>query len=224
MKKTLQQNLTFTIPYILFLLIAGVFLFLNSKGNAHLILNQYRFEFCDYFFCYATFLGDFIAVIAVVLLLCFFRYRFALLVALSNIVAALITQLLKHTLFSDVERPKKFFEGIHNLNLVAGYENYLYNSFPSGHSTSAFATFFCLALILENRFLKFLMFITALTVGFSRIYLSQHFLNDVYAGSLIGVIISFIIYQFVFLSERTKNISWMDKSFLYKKRMAERMK
>lgn len=214
MKKTLFQNLAFIIPYILFLLIAEIFLFIHSKGKAHLILNQYRFEFCDYFFCYTTFIGDFSTVIAVVLLLCFFRYRFALLIAFSNIFSALITQLLKHTLFSEVVRPKKFFEGLQDLNLVAGHENYLYNSFPSGHSTSAFATFFCMALILENKFLKFLMFVIALIVGFSRVYLSQHFLNDVVAGSLVGVITSLVIYQFIFLSEKAKNIAWMEKSIL----------
>lgn len=217
MRKTLKENLAFFIPYFLFLLIAGVFLFIHSKGDAHLILNQYRFEFCDRFFCYATFLGDFIAVIVIVLFLCFFRYRFALLLALSNIIAAMATQLLKHTLFADVVRPKKYFEGLHDLNLVAGYENYLYNSFPSGHSTSAFATFFCLALIIESKFLKFLMFVIALTVGFSRIYLSQHFLNDVYAGSLIGVVFSFLAYQYLFLSKKNLHATWMDKSFLLRK-------
>ena len=101
---------------------------------------------------------------------------------------------------------------MNTLNLVPGFENYLYNSLPSGHSTSAFTTFLCLALIIENKAMKFGLFMMALTVGFSRVYLSQHFLNDVYAGSLIGVITSFLIYQFIFISERTKNALWMEKS------------
>ena len=212
MKKTLWQNSAFIIPYILFLLIAGIFLFLNSKGEAHLILNQYRFTFFDYFFFCATYAGDGIAVVALTLLLCFVKYRYAILVAASNSIAALLTQTLKHTLFADVVRPKKFFEGIAELNVVPYVENYLYNSFPSGHTTAAFATFFCGALLIENKWLKFLMFLIAVTIGFSRVYLSQHFLSDVYAGSLIGVITSLLMYQFVFISERTKNISWMEKS------------
>jgi membrane-associated phospholipid phosphatase len=111
-------------------------------------------------------------------------------------------------------RPKKFFEGLNTLNLVPGYENYLYNSFPSGHTTSAFTTFFCLALIIENKYIKFIMFGMALTIGFSRVYLSQHFLNDVYAGSLIGVITSIVTYWVIFLWERSANADWMEKSLL----------
>ena len=215
MKNTFKDNIAFFIPYLLFLVIAGIFLLLHSKADAHLILNQYRYSFGDVLFPYATWLGDLTAVIAVVFLLCFFKYRFALLVALSNIFSSLITQLLKHTLFADVDRPTKFFEGVAHLNLVPGYENYVYNSFPSGHSTSAFTTFFCLALIIKNKLAKFFMFILALTVGISRIYLSQHFLNDVYAGSLIGVIVSLLIYQYLFVMKG--NIEWMNKSILKRK-------
>lgn len=215
MKQLFRDNIAFFIPYLLFLLIAGIFLSLYSKGDAHLILNQYRYPVCDSFFCYATWLGDFTAVIIIVLLLCFFKYRFALLVGFSNIFSSVITQLLKHTLFSDIDRPTKFFEGVHKLNLVAGYENYLYNSFPSGHTTSAYTTFFCLALIIENKLLKFCMFLIAFTVGLSRVYLSQHFLNDVYAGSLIGVSVSIFTYQYLFLDKK-ENVNWMERSFLKK--------
>lgn len=216
MKKILWQNLAFIIPYLLFLLTAGIFLIVFPKGEVHLAINQFRFRFCDYFFYYATFLGDFIVVIVLALLLCLISYRFALLIALSNIFSSLIVQLLKHTLFSYVVRPKKFFEGAHDLNLVPGYENYIHNSFPSGHSTTAFTIFFCLALILKNKTLKFLMFVIAFTVGFSRVYLSQHFLNDVYAGSLIGVAIALLTYGYLF-SDRMSAIHWLDKSFLKNK-------
>ncbi|MBI4931424.1 MAG: phosphatase PAP2 family protein [Bacteroidetes bacterium] len=217
MKKTLLQNLAFLLPYLLFLISAGIFLSLHSKAEAHILLNQYRSEFLDYFFRYITFFGDFVTVIAVTFLLCLYKYRFAILVGGSNILSAGITQSLKHSIFDDVVRPKKFFEGMNTLNLVPGFENYLYNSFPSGHSTSAFTTFFCLALVVKNKMLKFLMFAIALTVGFSRVYLSQHFLNDVYAGSLIGVITSLAVYRFVFLSERPANAKWMENSLMNRK-------
>jgi len=214
MKKILQQNLAFLVPYLLFLLIAGIFLFLHSKGEAHLLINQFSFGFCDYFFYYATYIGDGITAVLVVILLCFVKYRYAILLAVSNIFSSGITQLLKRTLFEDVDRPVKFFEGGAHLKLVPWAENYIYNSFPSGHSTVAFTTFFCFALIIESKSLKFLMFFVALTIGFSRVYLSQHFLNDVYAGSIIGVLVSFFVYYFM---ERTKNSKWLEKSILKNK-------
>ena len=208
MKKIFQQNLLFLIPYFLFLLVAGIFLSIYSKGEAHLILNQWRNYFLDYFFYYTTFIGDGVAVVLITILLCFIRFRYALFMGLSNIISSLITQTLKQTFFSEYVRPKKFFEGVHQLNLVPWAENYSFYSFPSGHTTAAFATFFCLALIVKNKMLKFFMFLIALTVGLSRVYLSQHFLNDVYAGSLIGVTTAFIIYRIIFFSDKFINIKW----------------
>ena len=211
MKKILQRNLSFLIPYLLFLLIAGIFLSVYSKAEAHLIINRFSYVSCDYFFYYTTFLGDGITAVVLVILLCFVQFRYAVFVALSNIISSGITQLLKRTVFADVDRPVRFFEGGASLKLVPWAENYINNSFPSGHATVAFTTFFCFALILENRALKFLMFLVALAIGFSRVYLSQHFLDDVYAGSLIGVVISLLVYYFM---QKTKDISWMDRSIL----------
>lgn len=216
MKNTIRQNLAFLFPYFLFLLIAGGFLLSYSKGEAHLLINSCRFEFCDYFFFLATYIGDGIAVVCIVLLMCFYNYGYAAFIALSNIISAIITQTLKHTVFSDQVRPAKYFEGVAELKLIPWVENYFYNSFPSGHTTAAFTTFFCLSLILENKYLKFLMFVSAFLIGFSRVYLSQHFLNDVYAGSLIGVMIALLFYQFIFRSERVKKLSWTERSILKK--------
>ncbi len=217
MKKTIQQNLAFLLPYVLFLLIAGIFLSIHSKGDAHLILNQYRLLFFDYFFSYITYVGDGVAAILLIVVLFFVKYRYALFIGMSNIISTLITQTLKHTYFADELRPIKYFEGIAELKLIVWVNNYSYNSFPSGHTTTAFATFLCLSILTDNKPAKFLMFVAALIIGFSRVYMSQHFLNDVYAGSLIGVIITLLIYQFVFESEGIKNMPWMEKSLLTKK-------
>lgn len=216
MKKTIRKNIPFLFPYLLFLLAASSFISLHSKGEAHLIINRYHAEFCDHFFFFVTYLGDGYTVVAAVILLCFIKYRYALLMAVSNILAAGATQLLKHTLFADQLRPKKYFEGIAELKLIPWVENYSYNSFPSGHTTAAFATFLCLALIIENKALKFLMFAIALTIGFSRIYLSQHFLNDVMAGSAIGVAITLLVYHFVFGPQGGGTRDWMKRSMLHR--------
>jgi len=216
MKKLIGANSPFLIPYFTFLIIAGFIILIYPKGEIHLYLNQFHNNFGDYFFYNATYAGDGLAVVGMGFLLCFFKYRFAILVALSNIASSLFTQLLKHTVFSDIVRPKKFFESTDQLNLIPWVENYLYNSFPSGHTTAAFTTFFCLALIIENKLLKFLMLVIALTIGFSRIYLSQHFLNDVYAGSLIGVTTSILVFYYLVFSEKSMKLLWMEKSFLKK--------
>lgn len=186
-KTLIRANLYLIVPYFIFLLAGAVILAANSKADIHLEFNSFHNSFCDFFFYYITFLGDGVAALMAGIILLAVRYRWALILGLSNIVSAVITQTLKHTVFSGVVRPKKFFEGIHDLYFVPHVENYLYNSFPSGHSTCAFALYFSVGLITRNKILKLVCSVLAILVGYSRIYLSQHFLEDVYAGSLIGV-------------------------------------
>jgi membrane-associated phospholipid phosphatase len=196
-RSILKNNASFFIPYALFLLTGAVILIANSKSQTHLEFNKFHNSFFDSFFYFTTFLGDGITALLVVIMLLAVKYRYFLITGIANFVSALITQLLKHTLFSHVIRPKLYFEGVKDLYLVPGVENYLYNSFPSGHSTCAFSLYLSLALISKNKKLKFVFFLIAFLVGYSRIYLSQHFLEDVYAGSLIGVIITLIVYYVV---------------------------
>ena len=209
MKSFLKSNSLFLFPYVVFVLSGIVLIAIDSKAEKHLEFNAYHSPFFDTFFYYFTFLGDGITAVIVVLLLLTVKFRHAVFAGISNIIASLITQLLKHTLFNDIVRPKKFFEGMHDLYLVPGVDNYLYNSFPSGHSTCAFSLYLALSLLSKNNILKLLFFITAILVGYSRIYLSQHFFEDVYAGSLIGVITTLIVYYFM----NKQNADWESKSF-----------
>lgn len=210
MKAILKTNLPFFFPYLLFIVFGAVLIIMNNKAETHLAINALHHTIFDFLFYYITFLGDGIMAVIVVVMLLAIRFRYALIVGVSNIIASSITQLLKNTLFSDVLRPKKFFEGIEELYFVPGVENYYYNSFPSGHTTCAFALYCSLALILDKPAYKLLFFIIALLVGYSRIYLSQHFFEDVYAGSLIGVVIT--IFVFYFIQKNTE--SWYEKSLI----------
>jgi membrane-associated phospholipid phosphatase len=70
---------------------------------------------------------------------------------------------------------------------VPGYELRSWNSFPSGHTISAFGLFCMMAFFLKNNYLKILVMLVAVLVAYSRVYLMQHFYVDVYVGSMIGV-------------------------------------
>jgi membrane-associated phospholipid phosphatase len=201
-KAIVKANLSFLLPYAVFLLLGAVLIFINSKADTHLLFNTFHNFFFDKFFAYMTYMGEGVVVTLVFIMLLAIKYRYALILAGANIISALITQVLKHTLFDDVVRPKKFFEGIHDLYLVPGIDNHEYFSFPSGHTTSAFSLYFALALIVEKRSYKLLFFILALLIGFSRIYLSQHFFEDVYAGSIVGATTAFFVFYFVQQNKR----------------------
>lgn len=210
MKAILKNNLSFLIPYFLFLLIGAVIIFVNSKAETHLSINSFHNSFFDIINTYTTYLGDGFTAALLILMMLAIKYRYFVILALSNVISALIAQALKHFVFNDVVRPKKFFEGIQDLYFVPGIENHMYNSFPSGHTTCAFALYMSFALLTENRFYKFLFLILGLLTGYSRIYLSQHFFEDVYAGSCIGVSTSIIVFYFI----QKKNHPWMERSIV----------
>lgn len=85
-------------------------------------------------------------------------------------------------------RPKLWFSegqyGFAPLSFLGGR----YRSFPSGHSNTAFALATALAVFLP-RWRKAL-FLAAGLVALSRVTLTQHYLSDIIAGSVLGVIIA----------------------------------
>ena len=72
------------------------------------------------------------------------------------------------------------------------------NSFglPSGHAQDAVALWGIMASGLKKRWAWILAFILAFLVGFSRLYLGVHFVHDVIAGWLIGLVILFAFLKF----------------------------
>lgn len=198
MKEIIKTNAAFLFPYLLFLIVGAQLLLTNSKASLHLFFNAYYNPWADEFFSRATNMGDGIMVVFICIVLLFIRYKYTILLAITTSTAGIVTQILKRTFFDDVVRPQKFFELLtSHLRLVPGVEVHLNNSFPSGHSTTAFAMFLTLSLIVKEKYIKFLLFCAALLIGYSRIYLSQHFFNDVYAGSLIAVSITLTLYYFI---------------------------
>jgi membrane-associated phospholipid phosphatase len=94
-------------------------------------------------------------------------------------------------------RPAEFFKDIPFYE-IPGIELHHWGSFPSGHTTTAFmlASFFYLVLPKKIKIHSLVMGI-AFLVGFSRVYLMQHFLMDVWVGALLGIFSSLISYFIV---------------------------
>ena len=111
------------------------------------------------------------------------------------ILSGVPVQILKS--YTDAPRPALFLKGINYDHFVDGVTLHNYNSFPSGHTASAFALAVILAIYLKNKRVGLLLLFLAAMVGYSRIYLSQHFMEDVFIGSLIGVLTGVAAYFFL---------------------------
>ena len=107
-------------------------------------------------------------------------------VALSGIAANVVKIVLARY------RPKMFFE--HHLYGFSGFDTgYAVASFPSGHTTTAFAAMGALALLFP-RYTPFFLLV-ALLVAASRIGLGAHSLSDTIAGAILGVTTTWILYE-----------------------------
>ena len=188
----MKKYSAFYIPYFIFVLTLVLLIFFNSKADLHLWMISCNTPLLDTFFHYYTFVGDWIPY-AVIGLLLFYKYRISIFILLSQLISAIFSVSIKH-LWNE-PRPVKYFHDFFpsiQLHQVEGVRLYTTQSFPSGHTITAFAFFLALSFYTKNKGLHFLYFALAVLVGFSRIYLSQHFAIDVLAGSLIGVLVTAI--------------------------------
>jgi membrane-associated phospholipid phosphatase len=189
--------------------------FINfSKAEIHLTINQFHDAFTDIFFKYITFLGDGLTPVLIGLYFAVFSFRKAMLIIVSGSFAGLMAQFFKRLIFYDIDRPVKYLANF-NLHLVDGVQMYTSHSFPSGHSATIFAFCLVLSTFTISTLNKIVLFCAAVLVAFSRVYLSQHFLIDTYAGSIIGTTCAIIVIYFI----NKQKADWLDNSFLqiYKK-------
>jgi len=195
MLKLIRENLPFFIPYFCLLLFGGVLLFLYNKTTLFLLVTNHYSPYTDTFFRYLTHVGDGLFYLAIAIVLLFVQYRYAILAVSCLIITGLTAQFLKRFVFTTHYRPLRFFENSEvKLRIIEGVDMYSNNSFPSGHSTTAFSAFCLLTLLTRNKKWGFLFLLLAFWTSYSRVYLSQHFVGDIYFGSLLGVSLTMLIY------------------------------
>lgn len=206
---TCKQTLPFLVPTIVLALVLGIVLLIIPKADLHLSLCQPHTPIWDMIVPIFTNLVDWLPYLCVVLLL-LYRAGWATFLASNLLLSTLIVQPIKHIICAP--RPLTWFaENMPDvtLPLVEGVRMNYWLSFPSGHTTTFFVLFFTLSIILcaENikgkNILSFICFLCASFGAYTRIYLSQHFALDIFAGILIAIFSTMILY--FFLVRRTKN-------------------
>ncbi|MEO7310853.1 MAG: phosphatase PAP2 family protein [Chitinophagaceae bacterium] len=176
------------------LLIAAAVIFLsdNTKSAGYMRLVPYHSKALDLFFTVFTYLGDGIVILLLAVVLLIRKKKWiGVAIIVSYALSGLLAQLAKY--IHPSPRPAVFFRqlglpfheipGVTLMNSMA--------SFPSGHTTSAFALLVVLILFYPKSKWNLLWLFLAVAVGYSRIYLGNHFLADVTAGATLGIISAF---------------------------------
>lgn len=110
-------------------------------------------------------------------------------VAFKMVFLFLMSSVTNEGLKAVIQRPRPYTEtGVDSI----GKETHGY-SMPSGHSQASGLTSTYLYLEYKNRFkwLKYVLLVLITIVPLTRMYLGQHYLTDVIAGTLIGVLIAY---------------------------------
>ncbi|MCC6634560.1 MAG: phosphatase PAP2 family protein [Chitinophagaceae bacterium] len=97
----------------------------------------------------------------------------------SLLINTAITQSLKTVI--NRERPYEKYP-----TLITPYEYKVGHSFPSGHTSVAFATATSLTISCKKWYVVVPAFAWASSVAFSRLYLGEHYPTDIVVGALIG--------------------------------------
>lgn len=189
MPKNLQTALLISL-----LLGAGLFGYSlwAGKENAFLWLNTDLGNFADQFFRYWTYAGDGMVWVPVTILILIARRKYWILAFSSIIISTLIAQLSKNIFFKGLPRPSLAITDHSIIHTVPGVELHTMNSFPSGHTTTAFTLFFLACFFINKKWMLYTGLVYALLAAYSRVYLAQHFPIDLSGGILAASITIFL--------------------------------
>lgn len=192
--------------YTVLLITATTVYFTGDHGDTVLWANSWHNPTTDFLFKWLTHLGDgiFFGIVTITMLV--YKRRTGLLILGMGLAQSLLVFFLKRIIFKGHPRPKTYFQDFEaiSLHFVEGVKIHSYNSFPSGHTLTAFALATFMALYYRNTGLSLLFLPLACLAGFSRIYLAQHFLIDVCVGSLLGVMMGYGFHHWHLKMEASK--------------------
>lgn len=201
MLSIIEKNKSYFALYLLFFITLLIYQISYYQTDALFFFSHHRTIALNNIFLFITRLGEEFAYLILAFWFWYKNDRKTILKVIVTGLGVLIVSMILKLIFSH-PRPITFLEqhGVSGqITLVNDYILRGMNSFPSGHTMSAFALYSVLALHFSNqKKMQIMLLITAILVGISRVYLVAHFPEDIMLGSAIGVFIALgIEYYFV---------------------------
>lgn len=207
MKKIQRPLRAFLLLFCVYQLAIWVFIAYYDRLKQMQCVNAFHAPWADLFFRGLTEIAELFMPIALLLYFIWKRRSWIKPFLISYALSTALVQIGKHILFADALRPFAYFKGLGiDWYLVQGVKINEYNSFPSGHTAAAWFVFFWVS-CLGGRALAIASGLLAIGVGYSRMYLFQHFPIDTAIGACIGLGSSLFVYYITFAKNDAENLS-----------------
>lgn len=206
-KDVLYEIRMFFIPYLVVLAACLIVKLTYSREEIYFAVNSHNYPMADALAPYFTDLGNGWTTVALAAILLLFNYGKSFLMAVTYAVTSILAQIIKHIF--DAPRPKLYFKDqLLHIHFVKGVDILSLHSFPSGHTVTAFSTAVLITYWCKNKLWGLPLLVLAIIVGYSRMYLSEHFFEDVTAGSVIGVITTVFLIGWLAGRDFLKSPKW----------------
>lgn len=159
-----------------------------GKIPVFLLLNHDFGSIADNFLLICTYLAEGWAWIPYLIIVGWFFKKDKGIIIYCFAISTLLTQIPKQIFFPTITRPIASGIDPNQIHTVKGVVMHQLNSFPSGHTATAFTIFLLTVYLFKNNKLVLIGLFYAMLCGYSRIYLGQHFPMDVGGGIIVAII------------------------------------
>lgn len=162
--------------------------FFYTRETVFLWLNLDLGKVADQIFSFFTLMAEGWMWIPYLLLMFGWFKKDALFILINFLLSTILTQVPKMLIWDNITRPMASGMDVNKIHHVDGIEMHLWNSFPSGHTATAFTLYFVTVSLFPKKWILAIGFIYALACAYSRVYLGQHFPLDLGGGILVALI------------------------------------
>ena len=159
-----------------------------GKNEAFLYLNANLGLLADKVFEYSSYLAEGWIWIPYFIVLVGLYKKDTAFILMNFLVSTLLTQFAKNFIFVTAMRPMASGLDATQIHTVPGVEIHTFNSFPSGHTATAFILFLLTTYLFPNKYALSIGIVYAIVCGYSRIYLAQHFPLDLAGGIIVALL------------------------------------